>query len=188
MGRDIVPETRGTTCFYFAAEQPPLPGPDLALNGEGRGLINSLLVPSNLSDYYAPAGQHLITVNLLDARSDPDLVEPQLREELISWCGAEARRWKRLAVYQLPAALPDQSPPVPYPGARKFLVRDGLWTCSELGAAPSIQWALHSGTRAGESVSTALLGQRIMTTSSDDRAERRDATSLNHETRLSKRS
>ena len=180
MGRDIVPETRGTTCFYFAAEQPPLPGPNLALNGEGRGLINSLIVPSNLSDFYAPAGRHLVTVNLLDVRSDTDVVEPQLRKELIGWFGAQARRWERLAVYRLAAALPDQAPPVPYPGARNAMVRDGLWVCSELGAAPSIQWALHSGTRAGESVSAALHGQQIIKTSSDDRADRQEATSNNH--------
>jgi len=81
LGRDVARETHGTTCFYFAAERPPLPGPNLALNGEGHGLINSLLVPSNLSDYYAPAGQHLVTVNLLGTQSDPDLVEPRLRKE-----------------------------------------------------------------------------------------------------------
>jgi len=159
LGCDVVPETRGATCFYFAAEQPPLPGPSLALNGQGSGLINSLLVPSNLSEYYAPAGQHLVTVNLLGIRSDPDLAEPQLREELVSWFGSDAQRWERLAVYRLPTALPDQAPPVPYPGERKVKVRDGLWVCGELGGAPSIQWALHSGTRAGESVSTALLGR-----------------------------
>ena len=42
-GKHVLPETRGTTCVYFAAEQPPFPGADLALNGEGVGLINSLI-------------------------------------------------------------------------------------------------------------------------------------------------
>ena len=157
--RDVAPETRGTTCFYFSAERPPLPGPKLALNGQGHGLINSLLVPSNLSGYYAPAGQHLVTVNLLGTQSDPDLVEPRLRKELVRWFGSDAQRWERLAVYRLPTALPDQAPSVPYPGERNVMVSDGLWVCGEFGGAPSIQWALHSGARAGESVSAALLGR-----------------------------
>ena len=171
--------TRGTTCFYFAAEQPPVPEANLALNGEGLGLINSLIVPSNLSDYYAPAGRHLVTVNLLGVRSDPDLIEPQLRKELIGWFGAEAVRWERLAVYRLAAALPDQAPPVLYPGARKIIAGDGLWVCSELGAAPSIQWALHSRASAGESVSAALHGQQTMKTSWHDPANRQEGTSYN---------
>jgi phytoene dehydrogenase-like protein len=160
LGKEVLPETRGTTCFYFAAEQPPFPVPDLALNGEGRGVINSLLVPSNLSDYYAPPGRHLVTVNLFGARADPDQIERQVRRELIDWFGAAAQKWERLAVYRLPGALPRQAPPMPYPGERDVRVTDRLWICSELGGAPSIQWALHSGARAGLSVSTALLGRR----------------------------
>jgi phytoene dehydrogenase-like protein len=157
LGEDVFPETRGTTCFYFAAEQPPFPGRDLALNGEGGGLINSLVVPSNLSDYYAPPGQHLVTVNLFGAQADPDQIEPQLRRELVDWFGEAARKWERLAVYRLPGALAQQAPPMPYPGERAVRLTDRLWTCGELGGAPSIQWALHSGARAGQSVSAELL-------------------------------
>ncbi len=149
-------ERSTTTHWIFALS---IQGPNLALNGHGRGLINSLLVPSNLSDYYAPAGQSLVTVNLLGIRSNPDLVEPQLRNELVRWFGSDAKRWGRLAVYRLPAALPVQAPPVPYPGERKVMVSQGLWVCGELGGAPSIQWALHSGVRAGKFVSAALLGR-----------------------------
>jgi hypothetical protein len=39
------------------------------------------------------------------------------------------------------------------------MVSQGLLVCGELGGAPSIQWALHSDTREGESVSAALLGR-----------------------------
>jgi phytoene dehydrogenase-like protein len=158
LGKHVLPETLGTTCFHFATEKPPLPGPDLALNGEGVGLINSLLVPSNLSEHYAPPGQHLVTVNLFGTKAAPDQIEPRLRRELVDWFGEAANQWTRLAVYRLPAALPRQAPPLPYPGERDVRVTDRLWICSELGGAPSIQWALHSGTRAGQSVSAELLG------------------------------
>jgi len=154
---DTIPKSRGTTCIYFAAGRPPLSGPDLALNGEGRGLINSLLVPSNLSRHYAPADRHLVTVNLLGTEIDPDAATKAVLGELVDWFGAEVKSWERLAVYSLPAALPRQAPPVPYPGGRTLRVTDRLWVCGELGGAPSIQWALTSGSRAGESVSAAIL-------------------------------
>lgn len=121
-------------------------------------MINSLLVPSNLSEHYAPTGKHLVTVNLLGTGNDPDQIEPQLRRELVDWFGEPAKKWKRLAVYRLPAALPRQAPPLPYPGERDVRITDRLWICSERGGAPSIQWALHSGSRAGQSVCTELLG------------------------------
>ena len=154
-----LPETRGTTCFYFVAEQVPFPGPDLALNGEGQGMINSLLVPSNLSRYYAPAGRHLVTVNLFGTEADPDRIEADLRRELAAWFGAAVKHWERLAVYRLPEALPRQAPPVADPGARELRVDKRLWCCAELGGAPSIHWALHSGSRAGAEVAVALSGR-----------------------------
>ncbi len=44
----------GVTCTYFDAPAAPLPGPWLALNGEG-GPINNLCVPSEVAPAYAPA-------------------------------------------------------------------------------------------------------------------------------------
>ena len=49
LGWGTLPETRGTTCFYFAADRAPIPGADLVLNGEERGPINSLL--ENVVDF-----------------------------------------------------------------------------------------------------------------------------------------
>ena len=150
---------RGTTCVYFAAGHAPFRGPYLLLNGEGQGRINSLLCPSNLSDRYAPAGQSLIAVNCLGAQDNPDTLETQLRRELGAWFGDRVRGWERLAVDRLPQALPVQAPPVPYPGGGEQRVAAGLWVCGEYQSAPSIQWALHSGRRAGAGVARALLGR-----------------------------
>lgn len=150
---------RGTTCVYFSAERAPFAGPYLMLNGEGRGRINSLLCPSNLSAHYAPAGRSLIAVNALGAEHNPDALETVLRRELANWWGAQTRTWERLAVYRLPQALPVQAPPVEYPGGVRQRVSDGLWVCGEHWGAPSIHWALHSGRRAGADVARTLLGR-----------------------------
>jgi len=151
--------SRGTTCFYFAADRAPFQGPYLVLNGEGRGRINSLLCPSNLSDHYAPPGRSLVTVNCHGTEDNPDTLETVLRRELADWFGPKTRDWERLAVYRLPQALPAQTPPVPYPGGTPQRVADWLWVCGEYQSAPSIQWALHSGRRAGAEIARSLLGR-----------------------------
>lgn len=143
---------RGTTSVYFSATSAPIDGPDLVINGEGRGRINSLLCPSNLSAHYAPIGQHLITVNVHGADHDPNTLESELRRELTDWFGARVSDWRRLAVYRLPRALPVQAPPVPYPGTVPLRLSTGLWVCGDYRSAPSIQWALHTGRRAGEEI------------------------------------
>jgi phytoene dehydrogenase-like protein len=151
--------SRGTTCVYFAAVRPPIEGPYLVLNGEGHGHVNSLLCPSNLSGHYAPAGQTLVSVNCHGAEHNPDTLETILRRELAGWFGDQVRGWERLAVYRIPQALPLQTPPVPYPGDAGQRVADWLWVCGEYHSAPSIQWALHSGRRAGADVARSLLGR-----------------------------
>jgi phytoene dehydrogenase-like protein len=150
---------RGTTCLYFAASRAPFRGPYLVLNGEGQGQINSVFCPTNLSDHYAPAGQALVAVTCHGAHHNPDTLETVLRHELSTWFGNRVHAWERLAVYRIPAALPAQSPPVPYPGSGAQRISDGLWVCGEYGSAPSIHWALHSGRRAGAGVAHAILGR-----------------------------
>ena len=150
------PATRGTTCFYFAAERPPVAGPYLVLNGESGGLINSLLCPSSLSEHYAPPGRHLIAVNVLGAGAQPEALEANLRQELGGWFGPEVQRWRRLAVYQLPEALPVQAPPVPDPAERNPKLGGRIYLCGELDGAPSFHWALDSGRRAASAVACDL--------------------------------
>ena len=53
-------EDRGwnaTQCFYFSADETPLPSPMIALNGQGKGYINNIAVPSDVRSGYAPTGQ-----------------------------------------------------------------------------------------------------------------------------------
>ena len=155
---------RGTTCLYFAADRAPVEGPYLVLNGEGRaasgqGPVNSLLCPSNLSDHYAPPGQALVTVNCHGSDYNPDALETAVRTQLAGWFGDQVNAWRRLACYRLPEALPAQPPPVPFPGSVAQRQADWLWVCGEYLNAPSIQWALHSGRRAGAEIGRVLLGR-----------------------------
>ncbi len=167
LGEPEAPATRGTTCFHFGAERAPIAGPYLLVNGEGRGQINSLLCPSNLSDHYAPAGRALVTVNVHGISRNPDALETDVRRELVDWFGDQVREWQRVAVYRLRDALPAQAPPVAYPGDAPQRRSDRLWICGEYECAPSIQWALHSGRRAAVDIARALLG-RVSRRSEED--------------------
>jgi len=150
------PPARGTTCCYFAADAPPIAGPYLVLNGDGRGRINSIQCPSTLSEHYAPPGKALITVNCHGVDPNPDRLEAVLRQELGDWFGPGVSSWERLAIYSIPRALPGQAPPVAYPGSIPQRPAEGLWICGEYLAAPSIHWTLHSGRRAGEDIAHSL--------------------------------
>jgi phytoene dehydrogenase-like protein len=151
LGDKQSPEFKASTCLYFAAPEPPIQEPLLVLNGEGRGPINSLLVPSVLSEVYAPPGQALVTVNVLgNPVQDDTVLEAAVRDQLNEWFGNVIRDWRLLRIYRIARALPIQTPPVAYPDAAISLVREGLVVCGEYRGAPSIQWALVSGRRAGE--------------------------------------
>jgi len=157
LGETNQPAACPTTCLYFAAPEPPLRDPVLVLNGDGKGPINSLLVPSVLSADYAPPGQALITVNVLGNPAQDDAVlEAQVRTQLRDWFGAGIEDWRLLRVYRLSHALPAQLPPVPDPDTHSPQINDWLFLCGEYRNAPSIQWALVSGRKAAQSVVTAL--------------------------------
>lgn len=160
--------TRGTTCFYFAAPQPPYGGPYLSLDGSGRGPVNSLLCPSNLSSAYAPPDEALVTVNCFGVERDADALETGVRDQLRGWYGEVVQGWRRLAVYRLPNALPMQRPPVQAPrGARQ--VQERLWVAGERAAPPSIHWALRSGRVTAEAL---LVDQGLNTATTESGARR----------------
>ncbi|MGM0676144.1 protoporphyrinogen/coproporphyrinogen oxidase [Ectothiorhodospira marina] len=147
--------TRGTTCLYFSANQPPFEGRNLMLNGEGKGCINNVLCPSVLSEHYAPAGKTLVSVNVHGADHDLDALEGRVRHELTSWFGDEIQHWQHLATYSLPHALPMQAPPVHNPAEARLQQRQNVWSCGEYDSAPSIHWALHRGRRSAEELVAA---------------------------------
>ncbi len=143
LGLDTRTPSRATACVYFTAPESPVGEPILALNGTGRGIVNSLTVPSELSERYAPAGMHLIGVNVLGATElDDTETVAAVRQELGEWFGTQVGEWRHLKSYYLPRALPPQQPPVPYPPDRRCKVEDWLYVCGEYAASPSFQWAL----------------------------------------------
>jgi len=147
------PGSRSVTCVYFETDDPPFLEPLLVLNGEGKGLINSLCFPSNVASNHAPQGRSLVSVTII---GNPDQGDQQLesavRAQLKEWFGPRAEGWRYLRTYRIQHALPMQAPPVSDPTSRPARIRPGLFVCGEYQNVASIQWAMVSGRLAAEAV------------------------------------
>lgn len=145
--------SRSVSCFYYSAEEPPVKGPMLTLNGDGAGPVNNFAVMSQVAPSYAPAGKHLISVSVLGTQ---ELTDAQLSGFIIAqmknWFGPVARTWHFLKSYKIPHAQPQQFPGALEPPERSVRVRPGIYVCGDHRDNASINGAMLSGRRAAEAV------------------------------------
>lgn len=138
-----------TACYYFRAPQSPLPRPMIALNASGKGFIQNISVPSDVSPGYAPEGQTLICVS---TSCDKDYDPSEIKAELSDWFGTATDSFNFLKRYKIPQALPRQLPgDLPFESAP---LRDssGIWICGDHRFSSSIEGALKSGRRVAEAI------------------------------------
>lgn len=152
LGDFIAPAGQGTTCFYFSASRSPISQPLLVLNGDGRGPINNLCVPTVVAPSYGPAGKSLISVTVLGTANDPDRLLGEVRVQLGEWFGAAVLDWRHLRTYSIPYALPAQSPPALDVPERPVRWKPGVYVCGDHRDNASIQGAMVSGRRVAEAV------------------------------------
>ncbi len=143
---------RSVTCLYFAAKATPLKEPILVLNGDGKGPINNLCVPSQVSPHYAPLGKSLISVTVLDEHQDHKLLLSEVSSQLADWFGTIATSWRHLKTYFIKYALPAQAPPALQPVAKPTRGRNGVFVCGDYCDTASINGAMAAGRRAAEAV------------------------------------
>jgi phytoene dehydrogenase-like protein len=151
------PASRSVTCFYYAADQPPLSDPTIVLNGDGAGPVNNFAVISQVAPSYAPPGKSLVSVSVLGTQQ---LTEQQLGGFIIAqmkqWFGPAARSWRHLKSYRIPHAQPRQAPGALEPPERPVRIRPGIYLCGDHRDNASIQGAMVSGRRAAEAVLSDL--------------------------------
>ena len=150
LGRsDPPPAFNGVSCLYFTSPTAPVSEPILLLNGEGQGPINNLTVLSAVSPAYAPPGQHLISVSVVDSQlANAVDLEDQVRRQLLVWFGESTIAWELLRIDRIPQAVPSQheAPDIP----ARF--RQGLYQCGDHCGIASINTALASGTAAAQAI------------------------------------
>ena len=146
---------RGVTNLYFSSTRSPLDAPLLVLNGEGRGLINNLAVPSDISPGYAPPGAALISITVLDEQASgqtPEQLNSAVLAEARGWFGEATRDWRFLGGFTIERALPIQSPPYFTRTPRLSESVSEVFRCGDYLTSGSIQGALLSGRLTAEKI------------------------------------
>jgi len=151
------PASRSVTCFYYAADESPVPQPILLLNGDGAGPVNNFAVMSQIAPSYAPQGKSLISATVLGTQQ---LTDAQLGGFIVAqmknWFGNAVRSWQFLRCYRIPHAQPQQFPGALEPPQRPERIRPGVYLCGDHRENASINGAMASGRRAAEAVLTDL--------------------------------
>ncbi|HSK97003.1 MAG TPA: NAD(P)/FAD-dependent oxidoreductase [Euzebyales bacterium] len=150
------PGSNRARCLYFAAERTPVDEPVIVLNGEGRGVVNNLCVPSVVAPRYAPQGVSLVSVSVLTGPNDPQALEAAVREQLRGWFGRRVDTWRLLRHYDIAHAQPAQAPPALSPPQRPVEVDTGVFVCGDHRDNASINGALASGHRVADHLAAAL--------------------------------
>ena len=142
-----LPKMFESTTAYFATTELPKNGKNLAISSNSK-LVNSIVI-SQVSQKYAPAGQHLVS-----ATSLWPLTESVFRKELASIWQVNTQRWQYVANYEikqsLPAHLPGQSK------SRNPFVTDGIYLAGDHMATPSQQGAMKSGYLAAQAINQLM--------------------------------
>jgi tRNA pseudouridine-54 N-methylase len=105
-------------------------------------VINSIAI-SNLSPYYAPAGQTLISSTTLESAS-----ESEVRRHLAQMWQVSTQSWELVSKYEIKQSLPLHEVGQPLESAVR--VRENVFVVGDHREVPSQQGAMHSGRRAAE--------------------------------------
>lgn len=136
---------RVMTTMYFKAPSVSLKGKYLVLNGKDSGRVNHIAFLSKVNPSYSPAGQELVSVNILDVNEiDPS----EILNELKSWNIFGVSNWEHLKTYPIYYAQPDQF----YQGQFSEKI-DNIIFAGDFTQTPSIEGAMKSGELASKKIS-----------------------------------
>jgi predicted NAD/FAD-dependent oxidoreductase len=140
-----VPQLVGCTTWNHSTTQSPTQSASLIVDSQNRGPLVNTIVISNMVPSYAPAGKSLISsTSVLPA------TESEVRRHLSILYGVDTRKWKLVAKYEIPSALP--LPTLQGAAISGSHVRDSIYVAGDYKSAPSQNGALLSGRLAALSV------------------------------------
>lgn len=142
-----------TTTVYYDAPHSPIRENALVLNGDGRGRVNHVCVPSDAAASYAPKNRSLVSISLIGAHDEDDkTIHQHVMKEIHDWFGPDVNNWRLLRVYRIKKALPRE-----FPADTQRANSNGMVLCGDYTHDPSINGALLSGRRAAE----VILARRL---------------------------
>jgi protoporphyrinogen oxidase len=140
-----VPQLVGCTTWYHSTNESPTQSKSLIIDSQDRGPLVNTIVISNMLPSYAPAGKTLISsTSILPA------TESEVRRHLSILYGTDTRKWKLVAKYEIPSALPLAG--LQSQMASSSHVEDSIYLAGDYRSAPSQNGALLSGRLAALSV------------------------------------
>jgi phytoene dehydrogenase-like protein len=142
------PGSKKVAALWFTAEEPPVRGRSIVLDGEGGGPVTNLAVHSEVSPAYAPPGRCLF-VAACPGELDDDL-EVAARLQMRRWFGPVADTWELLRHDQIAHGQPLAA--VPFSPKRRVSLGEGRYVAGDHRDTPSIQGAMFSGRRCAEAV------------------------------------
>ena len=146
-------DTQAVTCLYFEAPEAPIKQPILILNGEGKGLVNNVCVPTNVAPSYGNGKSHLVSVSVLgNPFPDDGTADVAVKKELMEWFGSDVATWRLLRIYRVVNALPAQPPAVLEQPRREVRLQKGLYVCGDHRDNASINGAMESGRRTAREI------------------------------------
>lgn len=145
-----VPEGKGVTTHWFAADEPPTDVSMIVIDQCDRdvGPVVTSAVLSNVAPSYAPEGRHLVAASSLLSSVSSPVSEEDVRQHLGQMYAAHATGWELLRRDDIPYALPVQ--PAPFMDREDLEVEPGLILAGDHVDTASIQGAMVSGRRAAE--------------------------------------
>ena len=135
-------------CVYFKAPKSPLQKPKLCLNGTGEGVINHVVVMSDVSKAYSNSGSSLISVTLLGDDAQTVSMETIL-EDCSAMFGDHVLDWVCVEDMDISCAVPLQEEGAHYPTIKD---ENGVFLAGDWTTQGSIQGALRSGRLIAEEI------------------------------------
>ncbi|MEL6534361.1 MAG: NAD(P)/FAD-dependent oxidoreductase [Bacteroidota bacterium] len=146
-------EMHSTVNLYFTTNKSPESKPYLILNGSRQGIVNNVVVMSQVSDAYAPAGSHLISVSLVGQYDlDDESLAAKVRQELSTWYGEQVNDWQLLRTYRIDKALPNLKTVRNQAPSATFKMSEHLFATGDYMLNGSIHGALKAGRLAADAV------------------------------------
>jgi phytoene dehydrogenase-like protein len=143
LGLPEVPRMAGCITWYHSTSSNPSGNGHLVVDAENRGPIINSVVISDVSNDYAPKGQHLVSTT-----TDLSATESDVRRHLSVVWHTSTHDWQFIAKYEIPAALPIQS--VGRALSHSVKLSDHLYVVGDHRTVPSQQGALFSGRLAAQ--------------------------------------
>jgi hypothetical protein len=138
IGNGLVPKMAGCITWYHAVEDNPSGTGRLVVDGLNRGPVLNSFVISDVSKNYAPIGSHLVSTT-----TGLSITESDVRRHLALIWSAPTHNWQLIAKYEIPTALPIQSPGRGL--SQDLRINDHLFVIGDHRMVPSQQGALFSG-------------------------------------------